>query len=210
MRRHFALLDRDGTIIAERHYLATPDGVELLPGAVEGLRRLARLGIGLAVVSNQSGLSRGYFDQAALDAIHERLCELLARGGVMLDGIYICPHTDEHDCGCRKPRPGMVRQAAAELGFDPAYAFVLGDKACDVDLGRAVGATTFLLRTGYGDRMPAPVQSRAHHVVNDLWQASEVISSLVTRQPFRCPAQPSTAGPTSGGNSSCPSGPIIG
>ncbi|MCI0455433.1 MAG: HAD family hydrolase, partial [Gemmataceae bacterium] len=185
MRRRFALLDRDGTLIAERHYLARPDGVELLPGADEGLRQLAGLGVGLAVVSNQSGLSRGYFDWAALDAIHERLRELLARGGVRLDGLYVCPHTDEHNCGCRKPRPGLVRQAAAELDFDPADAFVLGDKACDVDLGRAVGATTFLVRTGYGGRMPAEVRARADFVVDSVRQAAEVISTIMTGQSRR-------------------------
>jgi D-glycero-D-manno-heptose 1,7-bisphosphate phosphatase len=179
MRRRVALLDRDGTLIVERHYLATPDGVELLPGAVEGLRRLTAMGVGLAVVTNQSGLSRGYFDRMTLDAIHDRMRELLARGGVTLDGIYVCPHTDEHACACRKPRPGLVHQAAAELGFDPVHAFVLGDKACDVDLGRAVGATTFLVRTGYGARMAAEVQGRADHIVDDLRQAAEVIGSIL-------------------------------
>jgi D-glycero-D-manno-heptose 1,7-bisphosphate phosphatase len=179
MTRRFALLDRDGTLIVERHYLASPDGVELLPGAVEGLRRLAEIGLGLVVVTNQSGLGRGYFDRATLDAIHERLRNVLARGGVTLDGIYVCPHTPEHGCSCRKPRPGLVRQAAADLGFDPAEAFVLGDKACDVDLGRAVGATTILVRTGYGDRMPADVRNRADHVTDDLREAADQIGSLL-------------------------------
>ncbi len=183
MTRRWALLDRDGTLIVERHYLATPDGVELLPGVVEGLRRLAELGLGLAVVTNQSGLSRGYFDRATLDAIHERLRELLAHSGVSLDAIYVCPHTDEHECECRKPRAGLVRQAAAELAFDPAAAFVLCDKACDVDLGRAVGATTFLVRTGYGGQMPAEVQARADYVVDDLAQAADVIRSLLGSRP---------------------------
>jgi D-glycero-D-manno-heptose 1,7-bisphosphate phosphatase len=183
MTRRWALLDRDGTIIAERHYLATPDGVALLPGAVEGLRRLAELGLGLAVVTNQSGLSRGYFDRTTLDAIHDRLRDLLGEGGVTLDGIYVCPHTEKHGCDCRKPRPGLVRQAAADLGFDPADAFVLGDKACDVDLGRAVGATTFLLRTGYGDRMPAEVRARANYVADGMLQAAEVIGSILMRRP---------------------------
>jgi histidinol-phosphate phosphatase family protein len=179
MNRRVALLDRDGTIIAERHYLATPDGVELLPGAAEGLRRLAALGVGLVVVTNQSGLSRGYFDRPTLDAIHGRMRQLLAEAGVALDALYVCPHTEEDACDCRKPRPGLVHRAAAERGFDPAEAFVLGDKACDVDLGRAVGATTFLLRTGYGDRMTAEVQGRAHYVVDDLRQAAELISSIM-------------------------------
>jgi D-glycero-D-manno-heptose 1,7-bisphosphate phosphatase len=169
------LLDRDGTINAERHYLATPDGLELLPNSVAGLQRMTAKGLGLVVISNQSGISRGYIEPQALAAIHERLRALLAAGGVALEGIYVCPHTEADDCTCRKPRPGMVHQAAAELGFDPQDAFVIGDKACDIELGRAVGATTILVRTGYGAQATPEVKGRAHHVVTDLLEAADII-----------------------------------
>src|SRR5271165_6194348 len=163
MKRRYVLLDRDGTINAERHYLASPDGLELLPNALAGLQRMTELGLRLVVISNQSGLSRGYIQAAALTAIHERLRLLLAEGGVALDGIYFCPHTEADNCSCRKPKPGLVQQAAAELGFDVGNAFVIGDKACDIDLGHAVGATTLLVRTGYGTQVGPDVAGRAHH-----------------------------------------------
>jgi D-glycero-D-manno-heptose 1,7-bisphosphate phosphatase len=164
--RRFALLDRDGTIIHERHYLADPADVELLPGAARGLRELHRLGFGLVVVTNQSGLARGYFDQTQLERIHARLRHLLSAEGVTLDGIYVCPHLPEAYCICRKPRPGLAQQAVAEHGFDVAEAIVVGDKSCDVDLGRAVGAMSFLVRTGYGLEFES--SSGADLVVDDL------------------------------------------
>lgn len=177
--RRFVLLDRDGTINIDRHYLADPAGLELLPYSLAGLKHLSRLGLGLAVVSNQSGIGRGYFTEEALDAIHLQLRRLLADGGVTLDGIYFCPHVAADDCGCRKPRPGLVRQAAAAHGFDPAAAFVIGDKACDIDLGRAVGATTLLVGTGVGSQASAEIRQRADHVVANLAEAAVVIAMLL-------------------------------
>jgi D-glycero-D-manno-heptose 1,7-bisphosphate phosphatase len=179
MSRRFVLLDRDGTINVEREYLARADEVELLPNALAGLSRLRRLGLGLAVVTNQSGLGRGYFDRAALDAIHQRLADLLAIGGVALDGVYVCPHVPEDGCPCRKPEPGLARRAAVELGIDLARAFVIGDKPCDIELGRRVGATTILVRTGYGARVEARGEARPDFVVADLLEAAEVIGSAL-------------------------------
>lgn len=177
-RRRFVLLDRDGTLNVERHYLASPDGLELLPGALIGLQRLTRLGLGLAVLSNQSGIGRGYFDWLALTAIHDRLRELLWEGGVALDGIYVCPHIEEDNCSCRKPRFGLARQAAAELGFHLAEAFVIGDKPSDIELGRRIGATSLLVRTGYGEQH-AGRPGAADFVVADLREAAEVIGRLI-------------------------------
>jgi D-glycero-D-manno-heptose 1,7-bisphosphate phosphatase len=176
--RRFVLLDRDGTLIVERHYLARAEDVELLPGTLPGLRQMNDLGLGLALVTNQSGLKRGYFDQSALDAVHARLTRLLADGGVSLAGIYVCPHIPEDGCDCRKPEVGLVRRAAEELSFDPAASFVVGDKPCDIELGRRVGATTFLVRTGYGARYEKE-GLRADHVVEDIAEAARVIASLV-------------------------------
>ena len=105
--------------------------------------------------------------------------QLLAAGGVMLDGVYCCPHVEADNCNCRKPRPGLMTQAAAEFDFDPAQAFVLGDKPCDVELGRTFGATTFLVRTGYGSQASAEEAARAHHVVADLAAAAEVVARLL-------------------------------
>lgn len=177
--KRYALLDRDGTIIVERHYLSDPAGVELLPGAAEGMKRLRELGLGLIVVTNQSGIGRGYLDEARLAEIHGRMTALLANEGVTVDGIYHCPHTPEDQCGCRKPLPGMIDAAVKELGFDSTKAFFIGDKPCDVDAGRNVGATSILVRTGYGAKHAAE-NSDADYIVNDLVEAANVIGGLVS------------------------------
>lgn len=175
----FVMLDRDGTINVECDYLDHPDKVQLLPGALEGLRRMQTLGLGLIVLTNQSGVGRGYFTLDTLDQIHRRLAELLDAGGVQLDGIYFCPHLPEDGCNCRKPGPGMIRQAVARHGFDPARGFVIGDKGVDVALGRAVGATTLLVRTGYGELALASGVVDPDHVVADLAEAAAVIEKIV-------------------------------
>jgi D-glycero-D-manno-heptose 1,7-bisphosphate phosphatase len=180
--RRFVFLDRDGTLIVEKDYLARVEDLELLPGTLRGLRLLHNLGLGLVVVSNQSGLGRGYFDSAALEKIHARLTGLLAEGGVSLAGIYVCPHIPEDACECRKPAPGLVHRAAAELNIDPAHSFVIGDKPCDIDLGRRIGATTFLVRTGYGARYELQGDVRADHVVDDVLAAAHVIGRLVRNE----------------------------
>lgn len=171
-RRRFVMLDRDGTIIAERHYLSHPDQVELLPGSASGLRTMRDLGCGLLVLTNQSGIGRGYFDVGMLVRVHDRMKELLAAEGVELDGIYYCPHTPEQGCDCRKPATGLALQAAAEHGFDPATGFVVGDKRCDVDLGRNIGARSILVRTGYGNEEARLPDLRVDHICDDLADAA--------------------------------------
>jgi D,D-heptose 1,7-bisphosphate phosphatase len=165
-RRRFVVLDRDGTIIEERNYLSEPADVKLLPGAGAALRELRRLGFGLLIITNQSAIGRGHFDEARLDQIHERLRELLSADDVEWDGLYYCPHTPEADCSCRKPRPGLLSQAAEKLCFDLTESIVIGDKESDVEMGRRVGATTFLVRTGYGAEFEN--RTAADHVVDDL------------------------------------------
>jgi D-glycero-D-manno-heptose 1,7-bisphosphate phosphatase len=179
MTRRFVLLDRDGTIIVEKHYLADPDGVELIEGAADGLRRLRSLGLGLAVVTNQSPIGRGLFDRAQLAEIHERLTWILAAEGVVLDGLFFCPHTPDDACGCRKPRPGLVEQAAAALGFNPTRSFVIGDMRSDIELGQGVGATTLLVRSGYGARTEAEASASPDHVVDGLVEAAAEIEKAL-------------------------------
>ena len=165
------MLDRDGTLIVERHYLADPARVELLPGVAAGLHRLRAMGLGLAVVTNQSGIGRGYFDAACLERVHYSLQCLLEDEGVALDGIYFCPHVPAAGCGCRKPATGLVEQAAQELDFAPQHSFVFGDKVCDIELGRRVGATTFLVRTGYGVQVEAEGAVEPSFIVDDVLAA---------------------------------------
>ena len=176
--RRFVLIDRDGTINVEKHYLSDPDQVELYPGVAAAIRRLNQLDLGVVVITNQSGVARGYFDLARLEQIHTRLYALLESEGAAIDGIYICPHGPDDDCDCRKPLPGMVDQAVADHHFDPARAFMIGDKEVDVELGQAVGAETFLVRTGHGAKFVEG--TKADHVVDDLAAAVRIIEKSVT------------------------------
>jgi D-glycero-D-manno-heptose 1,7-bisphosphate phosphatase len=178
-RRRFVLLDRDGTIIVERDHLSSLEQVELLPGAADGLRRLRQLGLGLIAVSNQSVIGRGLIDETQLDAIHRRLHELLKAEGVVLDAIYVCPHRPDAGCDCRKPMTGLVQRAAREYDFDPADSFVVGDKECDIELGRRVGAATILVRTGYGATEELRPGVKPDYVEDDLRAAAVRIEQLL-------------------------------
>lgn len=164
--RAAVFLDRDGTVIEERHYLSTPEGVQLIAGAGEGIAALNRAGVATVLVTNQSGVARGYFDEGAVLAIHARLEELLQAEGARLDALYWCPHLEEavlepyrQVCSCRKPAPGMVERARQELSLDGLPAFVVGDKEVDLDLGTRCGAVSILVRTGYGAKVEARLRA---------------------------------------------------
>ena len=179
MRPLFVVLDRDGTIIVERHYLRDPTEVELLPGAAIGLRHLRELGLGLAVITNQSAVGRGLIDRNRLERIHQRMRGLLKDEGVHLEGLYVCPHLAEERCSCRKPATGLLRLAALELGFEPRRTFVIGDKASDIEMGRRVDATTLLVRTGYGREYPADEGASPDYTVDDLQGAATIIEGIL-------------------------------
>ncbi len=184
-KRPFVVLDRDGTVIEGRNYLSNPDQVELIPGAAASLRSLTQLGLGLIIATNQSGISRGYFDQLTLRQIHERLCSLLETEGVRLDGIYFCPHTPEEVCHCRKPDVGMLEEATNQVGLDPTASFVVGDNWSDIELGSRVGATTLLVRTGYGRQVETDPSVKPDYVVDDITKAALVIEQLVEHKQGR-------------------------
>lgn len=135
-----ALLDRDGTIIVDKVYLDDPQGLEFAEGALEGMRLLRDAGFKLVMITNQSGIARGYFDEATLARIHRRLEELLAAEGLRLEAIYHCPHGPDDGCDCRKPAPGMVRAAMRDLGFSSDRAVVIGDSSADMGVATAVGS----------------------------------------------------------------------
>ena len=178
----FVVLDRDGTLIVEQHYLSDPAQVELIAGAAEGLRRLDELGLHMVVITNQSGIARRYFDEATVLLINERLRQLLEVEGVRLGGIYVCPHLPDDGCRCRKPEAELLERAARDLGCAAETAFVIGDKSSDVQLGQRVGATTFLVRTGYGANFIADSGVTPDYVVNDLRAAAQVIERLLVER----------------------------
>lgn len=176
------LLDRDGTLIEERHYLSDPSRIAIFPGAIEALSQLSRAGYALVIVTNQSGIGRGLFTEDQLEIVHRHLEELLAAGGVRLDGIYHCPHAPDQACDCRKPLPGLVRSACADLDLDPARSWVIGDKPADVALAMNTGARPILVLTGYGESSKhAPeVAASSAHIADDLPSAARFILSVDT------------------------------
>ena len=171
----FVMLDRDGTIIKECDHLSDPNDVELLEGAAAGLRALRNLGYGLVVVTNQPGIGRGQIDEAQLDEIHARMNALLAAEEITLDGVYYCSHAPEANCGCRKPAVGLALRAAGDHGFVLTESFVIGDKRCDIDLGRNIGAMPILVLTGHGDEEARQPDLKAAHICSDLLEAASVI-----------------------------------
>ena len=140
---------------------------------------MLEIGLGLVLVTNQSGVGRGFLGEARLDLIHQQLREFLKAEGIHLDGIYFCPHMPEDDCSCRKPRPGLIERAAKELDFDLQASFVVGDKPADIEMGRRVRATTFLVRTGYSSESVSDPAVNPDYVVDDLWVAAQTIQRIV-------------------------------
>ncbi|MEK6320313.1 MAG: HAD family hydrolase [Acidobacteriota bacterium] len=173
------LLDRDGTINVEKHYLSSPDQLMLLPRVGEGIKLIKQLGLPVALVTNQSAIGRGYFGFDTLNRINQRLCEMLADCGASLDAIYICPHRPDEGCACRKPAAGLAFKAADEFGADLSRSFVIGDNVCDVEMGKRVGAKTILVRTGYGAQLVAQATIEPDYIVDDVLEAAWLIHSLV-------------------------------
>ena len=150
-------LDRDGTLNVDVGYLHTLDQLQLFPWTGDALRLLKRAGFMLVVVTNQAGIARGMIDPGFVEIAHAEMRRRLQAGGADLDALYFCPHHPDGsvpalaiECRCRKPSPGMIEDAIADLGIDPARSWVIGDKWLDVQLGQAVGAKTVLVRTGWG------------------------------------------------------------
>ena len=158
MGKHRAVfLDRDGTINVEVQYLNKVEDFQFIPGVPFALKRLKDAGFLLVVVTNQSGIGRGHYDEAALDTVHNHMHEELASFGVTIDACYFCPHHPEHakghylkECACRKPLPGMLQQAAEALDIDLSASFMVGDKLADVEAGINAGCTPLMVMTGYG------------------------------------------------------------
>jgi D-glycero-D-manno-heptose 1,7-bisphosphate phosphatase len=184
-------LDRDGTLIREADYLADPDGVELLPGVPEALRRMRGAGLALVVVTNQSGIARGLYGEGDYRAVAARLDQVLAAERAPVDATYHCPHHPDVSgpCDCRKPDLGMHRAAARDLGLDLRRSWFVGDKASDVGAARAAGGRGVLVRTGYGrDAEAAGAVPSDVRVVDDLAAAADWIVEHVERERSASPS----------------------
>jgi len=167
-------LDRDGTLIHERDYISDPEEVELISGVPEALKLIQRMGLLRIVVSNQSGVGRGYFGPEAVEAVNRRMTELLRSRGTELDDLFICPHAPEEDCTCRKPRPGLLLEAAARYGIDLKGSYMVGDREGDIGAIASVGGKGLLVLTGYGSETWRRWRwgHKPHFVARDLLEAT--------------------------------------
>ena len=151
MAKRAVFLDRDGTVIREKEYLSDPDLVELIPGVMDGLAALQSAGYLLVLVTNQSGVGRGYFTLDAVHAVHARMAADLKRGGVVLDAIYIAPEAPGAPSRGRKPSPQFLFDARDAFGIDLSESYMVGDKLIDLECGWNAGvARSILVRSGYG------------------------------------------------------------
>jgi D-glycero-D-manno-heptose 1,7-bisphosphate phosphatase len=169
------VLDRDGVINADSDaFIKSPQEWEALPGSLEAIARLGRAGFRVVVFTNQSGIARGLFDRATLEAINAKMSAAVRDAGGALAGVYICPHGPMDACECRKPRPGLLHQIARDFGRDLAGVPVIGDSRRDLEAAAAVGARPILVRTGKGMRTLSQGEAPAE-VYDDLAAAAAAL-----------------------------------
>lgn len=182
MKTRAIFLDKDGTVNVNVPYNVNPDLVELMPGAAEGLLRLQDAGFKLLLVSNQAGVAYGYFPESALDALYQRLQALLGEAGVHLSGFYYCPHHPQgtvqpyaRACGCRKPLPGLIEQAAKQHSIDLAQSWFIGDILDDMEAGKRAGCRTVLVDVGSETRWELGPDRIPDYLTHDLRDAAKLI-----------------------------------
>ncbi len=191
-------LDRDGTINVEVDFLSRVSDLALIEGAATAISRLAQAGFLIVVVTNQSGVARGYFDEHTVKSINSALAHMLEQGGARVDAWYYCPHHPEAgyppyrtECSCRKPATGMVEQACQDLDIDIASSFVIGDSLRDMELAWNCGMGAVLVKTGHGTRtfhgLDQNTAPRIDFVATDITEASEWICRRVENRKNKIP-----------------------
>jgi len=138
-------IDRDGTINVNVEYLDDPNNFKMYPGVAKGIKLLKKNGFKIIVITNQSGIARGYFSKETLEKIHERMKSELLKKGATIDAIYYCPHHPDDNCDCRKPQTGLFKKAFKDLNIDSSKSFIIGDKMLDVEAGYKMGLKTILV-----------------------------------------------------------------
>jgi len=171
MTNRAVFLDRDGTMAKDVHYCRRPEDFKLFPNTAKAIKLLNEHGFKVIVVTNQSGIARGYFTEETLAQIHEKMKSDLAKEGAWIDGIYYCPHHPDDNCDCRKPKPKLVLQAVRERDIELKHSFVVGDLEMDVGLGKAVGCKTILLR----DSPQEDMSISPDYIVSDLLEATQLM-----------------------------------
>jgi len=175
MSNRAVFLDRDGVLMADTNYVGHVDRVVILDHAPAALRRLQAAGYRLFVVTNQSGVGRGYFTREAVEEIHALLDRQFAAVGARVDRYYVCPHHPEDDCACRKPKPKSLVDAAAEYDLDLAHCFMVGDRSSDIQCGQNAGTRTVLVLTGAGQETLAKGTVKPDFVAADVSTAADWI-----------------------------------
>jgi D-glycero-D-manno-heptose 1,7-bisphosphate phosphatase len=182
--RPTVFLDKDGTLIEDLPYNVDPGRIRLAPGARAGLRLLGEAGFRIVVVTNQSGVARGYFSEADLDAVARHLATELSAVGASLHGFYFCPHLPDGineyavECDCRKPEPGLIHRASRELGLSLDGSWFVGDTWMDVVAGRAAGCRTIMVGPEHRTAAELPADRRPDHAVPDLLAAARIIVEM--------------------------------
>ena len=183
MKQRAVFLDRDGTLVHSRHYPSRPEDLHLYDGIGPGLRNLQKAGFRLVVITNQAGIARGYFTEIDLQRMHEYLAMQLSQLGVRLDGIYHCPHHPAGvipelsvRCDCRKPQPGMLLRAAADLSLDLHSSWFVGDILDDIEAGKRAGCRTVLVDLGT-EHLPERCIRLPDFVARDTLHALQIISA---------------------------------
>jgi D-glycero-D-manno-heptose 1,7-bisphosphate phosphatase len=181
-KRRAVFLDRDGTINEEKDYLHRVEDFEFIPGTAEAIRRLKEAGFLVIVVTNQSGVARGYYTLDDVAFLHDHMQRELETFGASVDGIYVCPHHPvegvgeyRRECDCRKGRPGMLLRAAREHGIDLSRSYMIGDKIADVEAGEVAGCLPLMVLTGYGKTESAKISSDRVRRFADLVDAADFI-----------------------------------
>lgn len=170
-------LDRDGTINKEVGYLSDPADFELLPNALDGMKKFMEMGYRLVIVTNQGGIGLGYFSRHEFYQVNKQMLTEISRGGILIDKIYFCPHSKAEDCPCRKPKTGLIFKAEEDLNLDLKNSFFIGDSAWDIEAGKNVGLKTLFIKN---ERLPEPgkLPVKPDFVVADLLEAAELILQL--------------------------------
>jgi D-glycero-D-manno-heptose 1,7-bisphosphate phosphatase len=176
MKKPAIFLDRDGTVCREVNYLSHPDDLEIFPFTSKALQLLKEKDFLIILITNQSGIGRGFFDKNTLTKIHKKLILELEKEKVSLDAIYFCPHISEDLCECRKPKTGMIEQAAKDFEIDLENSWVIGDKTADIETGFNAGTNTALVLTGYGQDELQKLQKNADIVGENLF---EIVKKII-------------------------------
>lgn len=183
MTRAAVFLDRDGTLNIDKGYVHRLEDWEWIPGAIESIKTLKKAGFLIIVVTNQAGIARGYYDEADMSNLHTKINDELEKSGAKIDGFYHCPHHPEFGelraCECRKPMPGMIKQASQDFDIDLGRSWLIGDKMSDINAGLLAGVKPILVLTGYGKKERSLLGENLTCAAN-LFEASTLIVSIVS------------------------------